>query len=138
MITAVDTNVLLDIFSADPTYGSRSKAGLRSAISQGSLIACEVIWAEIASVFPSSVQTREALTTLGVQFSTIESEVALQAGELWRQYRTHGGARNRIVADFLIAAHALSSADCLLTRDRGFYRKYFAKLRIVDPTHSSS
>ena len=79
MITAVDTNVLLDVFSADTTHGSRSKAILRSAIAQGSLIACEVVWAEIASVFPSSMQTREALTTLGVQFSAIESEVALQA-----------------------------------------------------------
>jgi predicted nucleic acid-binding protein len=136
MITAVDTNVLLDVFSADPTYGSRSKAVLRSAIAQGSLIACEVVWAEIASVFPSSMKTREALTTVGVHFSPIESEVALQAGEFWRQYRRHGGTRIRIVADFLIAAHALTSADCLLTRDRGFYRKYFTKLRIVDPTHS--
>lgn len=137
MITAVDTNVLLDVFSADQTYGSRSKAVLRSAIAQGSLIACEVVWAEIASVFPSPRQSREALMTLGVQFSTIESEMALQAGELWKQYRKHGGARMRIVADFLIAAHALTSADCLLTRDRGFYRKYFSKLHIIDPTHHS-
>lgn len=137
MITAVDTNVLLDVFSADPTYGSGSKAVLRSAITQGSLIACEVVWAEIASVFPSSFQTRDALTTLGVQYSAIESEVALRAGEFWQHYRKHGGTRTRIVADFLIAAHALTSADCLLTRDRGFYRKYFSRLRIVDPTSSS-
>ena len=137
MITAVDTNVLLDIFSADPTYGGQSKAVLRSAIAQGSLIACEVVWAEIASVFPSSSQAQEALTTLGVQFSTIERNVALQAGVFWKQYQKRGGARMRIVADFLIAAHALTSADCLLTRDRGFYRKYFSKLDIVDPTFSS-
>jgi hypothetical protein len=30
MITAVNTNVLLDVFSDDPTFGSRSPAALRA------------------------------------------------------------------------------------------------------------
>jgi hypothetical protein len=33
----------------------------------------------------------------------------------------------------LIGAHALDQADALLTRDRGFYRKYFRGLRIIEP-----
>ncbi len=35
--------------------------------------------------------------------------------------------------DFLIGAHALAQCDRLLTRDRGFYKEYFGKIRIVDP-----
>ncbi|HTS69938.1 MAG TPA: VapC toxin family PIN domain ribonuclease, partial [Terriglobia bacterium] len=42
--------------------------------------------------------------------------------------------RTRVVADFLIGAHALHNADRLLTRDRGFYRSYFKRLTILDPT----
>ena len=36
-----------------------------------------------------------------------------------------------VIADFLVAAHALSNADCLLTRDRGIYGRWFKGLRLV-------
>ena len=134
MITALDSSVLLDVFGADPVYGARSQQALRSAIAQGRLVACEVVWAEVAGFFASPADTCAAMERLGVDFSAITLETALEASKAWKTYRKQGGKRTRVAADFLIGAHALSQADRLLTRDQGFYRSYFKRLSILDPT----
>ncbi|MBA3614073.1 MAG: type II toxin-antitoxin system VapC family toxin [Nitrospirales bacterium] len=134
MITAIDTNVLIDLFGADPIHGFPSKEAICSCINQGSLVACEVVWAEVSAVFPSENDAQEALQTLGVQFSSLGIDASLLAGRLWKDYRQKGGRRDRMVADFLIGAHALYHADVLLTRDRGFYRSGMPKLKIIDPS----
>lgn len=134
MITAVDTSLLLDIFSADPTFGTVSAAGARSALAEGALIACDVVWAEIAAAFPSAGEAADAMDRLGVRFTPLDPAAAAQSGQAWRSYRKAGGSRTRVVADFLIGAHASMQADRLLTRDRGFFRKHFTGLTVVDPT----
>ena len=48
------------------------------------------------------------------------------SGMWWLRYRRAGRPRTRIVADFLIGAHAVATADRFLTRDRGFYAWYYA------------
>lgn len=53
MITAIDTSVLLDVFGADSTFGVRSKAALRACLREGPVLACEVVWAEVAGFFPT-------------------------------------------------------------------------------------
>ena len=136
MITAVDSNILLDVLGADPTFGPASANALRAATREGRLIACDVVWAEVAGSFASPAAARKALELLDLGFSPLNLEAALEAGIAWRSYRQHGGARTRVTADFLIGAHALCQADRLLSRDRGFYRSYFARLSIVDPTRT--
>ena len=133
MITAVDTNVLLDVFGADPTYGIRSANALRRCLREGALAACEAVWAETAVTFPGERPFLDAMRAIGVRFSPLGETAALRASASWRTYRSRGGRRERVVADFLIGAHALVQCDRILTRDRGFYRDYFRELAIVDP-----
>ena len=61
-------------------------------------------------------------------------KAACLAGRAWRHYRRSGAKRSRIIADFLIGAHAQEQAARPLSRDRGFYRKLFPSLTIVDPS----
>lgn len=99
-----------------------------------SLVACEVVWAELAAAFPSEAGLKSAMDTLQVSFSPIDLRAALAAGEAWREYWVRGGRRDRLIADFLIRGHALHQADQLLARDRGFARTYLTELVILDPS----
>ncbi|HEV2382025.1 MAG TPA: type II toxin-antitoxin system VapC family toxin [Terriglobia bacterium] len=135
MITAVDSSVLLDILVADTSFGPASAHAVRTVLAEDRLIACEVVWAEVAGSFLSATAARQALDRLNLEFSPLTVESALEAGIAWRSYRARGGGpRRRVVADFLIGAHALRQADRLLTRDRGFYCTYFKHLSLLDPS----
>jgi predicted nucleic acid-binding protein len=134
VITAVDTSVLLDFLTHDPSFGTASREALRACAAEGCLLTCDAVWAEIAGCFPSISACRDTLRELEIEFSPLQPEAAFEAGVAWKAYRQGGGGRTRVAADFLIGAHALCHADRLLTRDRGFYRHCFKRLRVIQPS----
>ena len=132
MITAVDTNILIDILEPDPVYGPSSKEALKRCLHEGTVVACEVVWAEVTVAYAHSRETLPSiLGEMGVQFSAMSMEASLKGAECWVEFLERGGGRKRIAADFLIGGHALVQCDRLLTRDKGFYRGYFKELEIV-------
>ena len=137
MITAVDTNVLLDALSGDERYGRRAVERLEEAAQHGALVACEVVVAEIAAAFRDAAAARNTLSELGISMTPLVEASAFTAGFAWCEYRRRGGPRTQLVADFLVGAHALHQADALLSRDRGFVRRYFPTLLLIDPSDPS-
>ena len=131
MITAVDSNILIDIFLDDKHFGKRSASQLRSCLHDGAVIACGVVLVETMPLFPSGNHLLSILDALNIRPVSISIESFISAGSAWAQYRKAGGPKDRIAADFLIGSHALNEAHRLLTRDRGFYRKYFKQLDII-------
>ncbi|MEJ7803295.1 MAG: type II toxin-antitoxin system VapC family toxin [Candidatus Limnocylindria bacterium] len=137
MITAVDSSVLLDVLGGDARFGDASRNALRQSLLDGSVIACEVVWAETTGWFRAASGSA-AVGRLRVSYDSMGHASAELAGRAWGDYRAAGWPRQRLIGDFLVGAPASLQADRLLTRDRGFYRRYFADLTVVDPTPSAS
>lgn len=134
MITAVDTNVLIDVLTGDERYAAGSARALSACVRDGSVVASEVVWAETAAGYSDLGAFRDTMTRLGVTFAPVQQAAAEAASTAWKLYRAQGGTRSRILGDFLVGAHARHQADRLLTRDRGFIRRYFVELTVVDPS----
>ncbi len=130
MITAVDTSVMLDVCLPDDRHGPGSLEALRIAYDRGAVIVCDVVYAELVPAFNDRTTLDGVLRELGIRLSSIDTDIAYEAGSRWLRFRRAGGPRNRIITDFLIGSHALFSADVFLSRDRSFYTTYFPELKM--------
>jgi len=134
VITAVDTKILIDILEPDLVHGLHSKEALKKCLREGAVVACDVVWAEVATAYGNNQKDLvEALQVVRIGFSAMSMESALGAARSWHTYRRRGGGCDRIAADFLIGGHAAAQAERLLTRDLGFYKTYFKGVAVVSP-----
>lgn len=133
MTTAVDSSVLFDLLGPDPLREEQAQQALDEADADGSLIIGEVVYAELMPSFRGPAELNEVLADWRIRFVPSSRESAAAAGEAWGNYRKRGGPRERLIADFLVGAHALVHADRLLTRDKRFYQGCFRHLSIMAP-----
>ena len=131
----VDTNVILDVIGADETFGSASKECLTRCAGIGVLVINPVIYAGVGTVIETIEELDELLPKPLFHRAPLPWEAAFLAGRVFRSYRRRGGSRSRVLADFLIGAHAATENMSLITRDQG-YAKYF-QVTIETPSERS-
>ncbi len=140
MTTAVDTNVIIALWDNDPAFSLAAQTALEAAFHRGNLIAAPPVFAELlAAPGRTEVFVDSFLEETGIAIAwELDESVWRAAGRAFRSYaeRRHkqrdSGPR-RILADFLIGAHALTHGFRLLTLDDRFYRAAFPTLTIETP-----
>lgn len=155
MITAVDTNILLDVLVPGAPHVDASEQALAESLRSGATIISEAVYAELSAHFAVRTELDQFLEETNIRLRPAGAEALYLAGRTWRGYLrgrptspdcpSCGGSqdirctkcgtslqpRQHVVVDFIIGAHATVHADRLLTRDRGYYRTYFLGLQLA-------
>jgi predicted nucleic acid-binding protein len=134
--TAVDTNILSALWSAEPLASEAVKL-LGEAHRVGGLVICGAVYCELLAhpkASPKFVDQFLRDTNIAVDF-VLEEPVWQAAGRAFAEYAERrrisgGGVAKRLLVDFLVGAHAHLGADQLLTLDPGRYSQAFPSLQI--------
>jgi predicted nucleic acid-binding protein len=132
----VDTNVVVDLIQADPEWSGWSKAAVGAAIQEGPVYASTVVLGELAVRIADLDLLRALLADFALELAELDAAAAHRAGRAQAAYRSAGGARDKLLGDFLIGGHAESVGSALITRDARPYRRFFPDLALITPeTH---
>lgn len=136
-MTAVDSNVLIALWNPDDRLNTRARAALDAATARGGLVMAAPVFAELLAA-PSRTESflDEFCTATGIAVEwTLDEAIWRAAGRAFQQYvlrrrRQHDPGPRRILADFLIGAHAAHRGYRLLTLDDHLYRRAFPRLTV--------
>lgn len=132
-VTLVDSNVLLDVLTNDPSWVEWSGTALAAARDGGTLVLNPIVYAEVSVRFARIEELDEALPAADFLREELPYSAGFLAGKAFLRYRKQGGAKRSPIADFSIGAHAAVCGYQLLTRDSARYRSYFPTLAVVAP-----
>jgi predicted nucleic acid-binding protein len=131
--TLVDSNVLLDVLTDDPTWFGWSAQALAVAAETGPLYINTIIYAEVSIRFNTIEGIEAALPSADFRRLQLPWESAFLAGKAFLQYRRSTGTKHSPLPDFFIGAHAAVTSLALLTRDHRRYSTYFPTVRLIHP-----
>jgi predicted nucleic acid-binding protein len=133
-VTLVDTNILLDLVTNDPSWADWSQRQLEAAAVRGPLLINDVVYAELSVGFLRVEEVDVTIAAAQVEVAPIPREALFLAGKVFRLYRAGGGTRSGVLPDFFIGAHAAVAKVPLLTRDARRYRSYFPTVQLIAPS----
>jgi predicted nucleic acid-binding protein len=137
VVTLVDSNVLLDVATDDPTWADWSTNELARSIDIGIVCINPIVYAEVSTRFDRVEDLDAFLPETPFRRDQLPYPAGFLAGKAFLAYRRRGGSRPAPLPDFYIGAHAAVSGYRLLTRDARRFRTYFPSLDVVAPEKPS-
>jgi predicted nucleic acid-binding protein len=137
MTTAIDTNVIVALWADDPALSLAAETALEAAFRRGSLVIAAPVFAELVAApgrtedFVSSLLEENGIVidwNLNEAVWRLAGRAFQAYAERRRQQRDRG--TRRILADFLIGAHAAIHGYRLLSLDERLYRAAFPTLKL--------
>jgi len=137
MTTALDTNVLSALWNDNDALNRAAAAALRETQRKGRMVICGVVYAELMA----AAGRTEAFVDRFCEEAGISVEWELRES-IWRRagaaFQGYAERRRklgvleprRLLADFLIGAHAQESGYKLLSADAAVYRRAFPELAV--------
>lgn len=129
----MDSNVILDLFTDDPSWADWSQAALEGQLASGPLFINPVIYAEVSVRFERIESLDQALSGCRLSMLPLPREGLFLAGKAFLRHRRQGGTRTAPLPDFFIGAHAAVTGMPLLTRDGRRFTTHFPRLRLISP-----
>jgi len=137
MTTAVDTNVIIALWDRNPSISSAAQNALETAFQRGGLVIAAPVLAELLAApgrTEAFVDRFLEDTSIAVEWD-LDEVVWRAAGRAFQRYaerrrKQRDSGTRRILADFVIGAHAETRGYRLLTLDERQYRPAFPKLII--------
>ena len=137
MTTALDTNVIVALWDRDPAISAAAQSALDAALERGMLVISAPVFAELMAA-PGRTEgfLDSFFRATGIRIDwALDEDMWRSAGHAFQRYagrrRKQGAGPRRILADFLIGAHALEGGHRLLTLDDHLYRAAFPALTVV-------
>jgi len=138
MTTAIDTNVIIALWDRDDRVSAAAQSALDTALRRGALVVAAPVFAELLAAPGRDEAFLDSFfrdTGITVDWN-LDETVWRTAGRAFQKYaarrrRQHDSGPRRILADFLIGAHAFERGCSLLTFDDRLYRSAFPNLGIA-------
>jgi predicted nucleic acid-binding protein len=128
-----DSNVLLDVISADPVWSVGSSTALAEVAEYATFVINPIVYAEVSIAFSKIEVLEAALPANLFRREQLPWEAGFLAGKCFLRYRRLGGARSSPMPNFYIGAHAATRSLALLTRESARYRTYFPSVELLTP-----
>ncbi len=128
----VDTNIIVDLREEDGEWFEWSVGTLARLVPDG-LTTSAIVLGELIARGTGEAEIMTQLAVFEIEAQALTVGAGLRAGMAQAAYRRAGGTREKLLADFLIGAHAVTEQRPLITRDPRRYRQYFPELTLITP-----